>query len=86
MFDIATFGSNVIDLFVNTDLHEKGRKMYYEIGSKLLIKDLKEDIGGGGTNTAVAFSRLGLKTAYIGKTGKDSNGDKILKLLKKEKI
>ena len=86
MFDIATFGSNVIDLFVNTNLHEKGKKMYYEIGSKLLIKDLKEDIGGGGTNTAVAFSRLGLKTAYIGKTGKDSNGDKILKLLKKEKI
>ena len=86
MFDIATFGSNVIDLFVNTNLHEKGKKMYYEIGSKLLIKDLKEDIGGGGTNTAVAFSRLGLKTAYIGKIGKDINGNKILKLLKKEKI
>ncbi len=86
MFDVVTFGSNVIDLFVNTNLHEKGKKMYYDVGSKLLIKDLKEDIGGGGTNTAVAFSRLGLKTAYIGKVGNDTNGEKILRLLKKEKI
>ncbi|MEK6934840.1 MAG: carbohydrate kinase family protein [Nanoarchaeota archaeon] len=85
MFDIVTVGSNVIDLFLETNVHETKNKMCYEVGAKLLITNLKQDWGGGGTNTAVAFSRLGLKTAYIGKTGNDSNGNKILELLKKEK-
>jgi ribokinase len=60
--------------------------MEYPIGSKLLIKELRFDIGGGGTNTAVAFARLGLKTGYIGKVGKDDNGREILKLMKKERV
>ena len=51
-----------------------------------MIKDLKIDIGGGGTNTSVAFSRLGLKTGCICKLGEDEQGNDILKLLKKEKI
>jgi len=86
MFDIITFGSAVIDIFVDTDVKEKGKLIAYDIGSKVLIKDLKFNIGGGGTNTAVAFSRLGLKTGYIGKIDNDFGGMKILDLLKKEKI
>lgn len=85
-FDVVTFGSAVVDAFVNTNLVNKGNFISYPIGSKILIRDLKFDIGGGGTNTAVAFSRLGLKTGYIGKVGEDENGKKILSLLKKEKI
>ncbi len=42
--------------------------------------------GGGGTNTSVAFSRLGLKTAYLGKIGEDDNGARIFTSLKKEKV
>jgi len=60
--------------------------MNYPVGGKMLIKDLKFDVGGGGTNTAVAFSRLGLKTGCICEFGKDENGRKILDLLKKEKV
>lgn len=60
--------------------------MNYPVGGKILIKDLKFDIGGGGTNTAVAFSRLGFKTSCISEIGKDDNGRKILELLKKEKV
>ncbi len=85
-FDIVTFGSAVIDVFINTEIKEKNKKISYPVGEKILIGDLKFDWGGGGTNTAVAFSRLGLKTGFIGKLGKDGNGEKILKLLKKEKI
>jgi ribokinase len=44
------------------------------------------NFGGNGTNAAVALSRLGLKTAYIGEVGKDENGRIILSHLKKEKI
>jgi ribokinase len=86
MFDIITFGSAVVDIFVNTDVKDKGKFLAYPIGSKILIKDLKFNIGGGGTNTAVAFSRMHFRTGYIGKLDADFGGRKILDLLKDEKI
>ena len=86
MFDVVTFGSAVIDTFVNTNVAEKNNFMNYPVGSKLLIKELRYDIGGGGTNTATAFSRLGLKTGCISGIGKDTNAKEIISLLKKEKI
>ena len=85
-FDIVTFGSAVVDVFVNTDVAEKHGFMHYPVGEKILIKDLKFDWGGGGTNTAVAFSRLGFKTGCISELGLDENGRKIFDSLKKEKV
>ena len=85
-FDIITFGSAVVDVFVDTDVAEKNKKISYPVGSKILINELREDIGGGGTNTAVAFSRFGLKTGFIGKIGKDNSGKSIINMLEKEKI
>lgn len=85
-FEVISFGSAVIDTFVNTEIGEKNHFFRYPAGSKILIKDLKFDVGGGGTNTAVAFSRLGLKTGCICDVGDDENGRYILDLLKKEKI
>lgn len=86
MFDVITFGSGVIDIFVFTEAKEINSFVCYKEGSKILVDKLKFDIGGGGTNTAVAFSRLGLKTGYIGKVGNDENGKHILDMLKKEKV
>ena len=85
-FDIITFGSAVIDTFVSTDVEEKSNCFNYKFGSKFLVRDLKTDIGGGATNTAVAFSRFGFKTGCICKIGNDNNGKDILTLLKKEKV
>ncbi|MDD5192364.1 MAG: carbohydrate kinase family protein [Candidatus Nanoarchaeia archaeon] len=85
-FDIVTFGSAVIDVFVNTDVFEKHGFMHYPIGEKILIKELRFDWGGAGTNTAVAFSRLGFKTGCISELGLDENGKKIFDSLKKEKV
>jgi len=85
-FDVVTFGSAVKDVFVATDLAERGKFIAYPTGSKILINELRYDVGGGGTNTAVAFSRLGFKTGFIGKMGADANGYEILRLLKKEKV
>ncbi|MEK6945967.1 MAG: carbohydrate kinase family protein [Nanoarchaeota archaeon] len=86
MFDIITFGSAVVDAFAYTDAAEKKGFMYYPVGAKILLKDLKFSVGGGGTNTAVAFARLGLKTGYIGKVGNDDAGRSVLNLLREEKI
>lgn len=85
-FDVITFGSAVVDVFVKTNLPEKAGKISYPSGSKIKITETRTDIGGGGTNTAVAFSRLGMKTGCISKIGDDANGKKILNCLKKEKI
>jgi len=86
MFDVVSFGSAVIDIFVDTGLSEKKNFINYPVGAKILIKDLKFDIGGGGTNTAVAFSRFGLRTGCVCKIGNGEQESDILKLLKKEKI
>lgn len=55
-------------------------------GSKVLIKDTHHHTGGGGTNSAITFSNLGLKTGFIGYVGKDHNGKHIKKELKENKI
>jgi len=85
-YDVITFGSGVVDVFVDTDVSEKRGFMSYEVGSKILLKGVRFDVGGGGTNTAVAFSRLGLKVGWIGGVGGDNNGFEILDLIKKEKV
>ena len=90
MYDIITIGSASIDVFIKSKQEifkvKKHLDFGYPIGDKILINKLNFSTGGGGTNTAVAFSRLGLKTGFIGVLGNDSNSQIILKELKKEKI
>jgi len=85
-FDIVTFGSGVIDVFASTSVPERKGKLDLEIGSKYLIDNLRTDVGGGGTNVAVAFSRFGFRTGCVCGVGKDANGREVLGCLKKEKI
>ena len=85
-FEVVCFGSAVVDAFLKTDFKEDSKNIIIPFGCKMLMKDLYFEIGGGGTNTSVAFSRLGLRTGYIGKIGNDEYGEKVLDLLKKEKI
>ena len=94
-YDVISVGSATIDVFVNTHSDEIVRVRHhkteeiltcYPLGSKILIKKLQFTTGGGGTNTAVSFSRLGLKTAYVGGLGNDPNGKKIISELKEENI
>lgn len=89
MYDVVTVGSATLDVFVYTDLSKevKNKKLVaYPAGSKILVKRLEFMTGGGGTNTAVSFSRLGLKTAYLGKLGSDDTARRILEQLNKEKV
>lgn len=87
MYDVITVGSATVDAFAETDKScVKGKKYSFKMGSKLLIKDLHFNVGGGGVNTSVCFSRLGLKTAYIGKLGRGENSRRIINLIKDEKI
>ncbi|MBT3406194.1 carbohydrate kinase family protein [Candidatus Woesearchaeota archaeon] len=94
MFDVIAIGSATVDVFMKSHSelikiktqHSEEKLIAYPSGSKVLIKDLQFMTGGGGTNTAVCFSKLGLKTAYLGNIGKDENGTRVINQLKKEKI
>ncbi|MCF7861720.1 carbohydrate kinase family protein [Candidatus Woesearchaeota archaeon] len=95
MYDVITVGSSTVDVFAHTSFSElikiqtpDGNRdlIAYPSGSKIIINKLEKSIGGGGTNTATTFARLGLKTGYIGKIGDDPQGEMITKFLKKEKI
>ncbi len=94
MYDVITFGSATIDVFAKTDtemisiIHNGKEEDFvaYESGSKILINDIGFKLGGGGTNTAVSFSRLGLKTAFCGSLGEDENSHSIISSLKKEGV
>ena len=94
-YDVITVGSATVDVFVETNdedvidiksRHSESVYTCFELGSKILINRLEFTTGGGGTNTAVSFARLGFRTAYLGNIGKDLNGDKILRMLKKNRI
>lgn len=95
MYDVITVGSATVDAFARTRFSElikiidpKGETdlLAFPSGSKILIDELEFTTGGGGTNTAVALSRLGHRVAFVGKLGHGTNSDFIHKNLVKEKI
>lgn len=92
MFDVICIGSSTVDAFARTELYRMvrcGNKqtcIAYPVGAKILVEEMHFTIGGGGTNSAVAFSRLGLRTAYIGKMGTRENSKRIVNELEKEKV
>ncbi|MGM5480156.1 MAG: carbohydrate kinase family protein [Nanobdellota archaeon] len=93
-FDVITIGSATVDVFADTTselvkfVTSSGEKDFisYPLGSKILISHLDVLVGGGGTNTAVSFSRLGLKTGFMGKIGRDENGSKVKKELQSQRV
>ncbi|MBI2575645.1 carbohydrate kinase family protein [Candidatus Woesearchaeota archaeon] len=93
--DVICVGSSSVDVFVQTPFAAHLRRwksgkvkdfQAYPVGSKILIDSLLFSTGGGGTNTAVALSRLGLKTAFLGKMGAGANAFAVSHELKREKV
>ena len=85
-YDIITLGSGVVDVFLETELEEKPGYLCLPTGYKIVVHDLWFSTGGGGTNTAVAFSRLGHMTGFVGCLGRDEHADVILNELSREKV
>ncbi len=91
MHDIITVGSATEDVFIGTRnpeilKHNSLHEVCYPIGTKILVDRIHFCTGGGGTNTAVSFSRLGLRTAYLGKIGDDKSAREVLSELKNENV
>lgn len=81
MHDVITVGSATRDVFVWTDAKLKKGMFCYPVGTKILVNDIAFHSGGGGMNTAVSLARKGLKTAFLGVLGRDTNGIYIRTLL-----
>lgn len=74
MYDVISIGSSLLDIFVRSDDLEADRdgdRQILTYGEKLELTDFHIVTGGGGSNTAVSFARLGLSTAVISETGRD---------------
>lgn len=95
MYDVVTIGAATRDVFLRSPAFRAipdrrsptGQVLSIPLGSKLPVEEIAFETGGGATNTAVAFARLGLKTAFIGKLGAtDARSGEILRLLAEEGV
>ncbi len=94
-YDILTIGGVMRDIiFLTTEglVVEnpkdvlRQRLIGFELGAKIYVKKVYFEPGGGASNTAVGFSKLGLKAAIMGRVGQDREGDQLIKALKMNKI
>ncbi len=75
MFDIISVGSATLDIFLKSPEFPLERN---HIGAKIEVADFLMASGGGGSNAAAGFSRLGLSTACIARFGDDPLGEFVL--------
>ncbi|MFA6130974.1 MAG: carbohydrate kinase family protein [Patescibacteria group bacterium] len=94
MYDILTLGSAARDAFlvskaftrIDPDPQTPGAFECIPLGEKVDLDQCVISTGGGATNAAVTFARLGMKTGAIVRVGKDDFGDEIIRDLKNEHI
>ncbi len=94
-FDVLTVGGATRDitfytkegkLIANPKDPLRQKLLGFEYGAKIGIQKAFFTFGGGAANTAVAFSRLGLKVATILRVGNDEDGRAVIDNLKRNKV
>ncbi|MCL2110530.1 carbohydrate kinase family protein [Microgenomates group bacterium] len=88
---ILTVGAALIDIYLNSNdfltiQHEGQDYLAQPIGSKMSLSERIVVSGGGATNCAVNFARLGNETSIVAEIGGDIFADQIITELKKDKI
>jgi len=91
MHDVITIGSALVDIFISSkDFHLKIEAsalwLCEKYDEKIEVDSFKVTTGGGGSNTAVGFSRLGFKTGVVAELGIDSWSELILNDFKEENV
>ena len=79
IFDVISIGAVLVDMIALVDEFPKK-------DGESFVNDFKLMPGGAAANVAVTCSRLGLKTAFSGKVGKDNFGEILLNDLTQEKV
>lgn len=83
--DIVFFTSDGVLVDNNKDLLRQ-KLLAFEYGAKINIKEFGRYFGGGASNTAVNFSKMGFKVAVLAVVGKDDRTARVLDNLKKNKV
>lgn len=86
---VVTIGSAVMDVYVSSpafQIDAAKRLMVDAAAGKLEVESLSVQTGGGATNTAVGFSRMGFTARCISETGKDDLATLVLQTLEKEGV
>ena len=78
-FDVVGFGTNAVDFLIQVP-------EYPSFDSKIELTDYIQAAGGEVATTCVGLQRLGLKTSYVGRFGRDPSGDFGLSELKAEGV
>ncbi len=87
MFDVISIGAATVDIFIKSkDLIVTPEIVGLKPSSKNEISQSLISSGGGATNSAVSFSRLGLKSACISLLGQSYLNQFIYDDLKKNKV
>lgn len=82
MFDVITIGAGTRDVFLVSDQFQFISSPQFQtgvgecvaLGAKIELDQIVHTTGGGATNAAVTFARLGFKTAAMCRVGDDSAG------------
>jgi ribokinase len=93
-YHVITIGSATRDVYLKSPAFDliKSEKFVTGVGECLALGSKNEaseiflDTGGGGTNTAVTFGNLKLKTAVLTRVGNDESGNEVIRVLKKAKV
>jgi sulfofructose kinase len=78
-FDAVGFGTNAVDYLIVVP-------EYPDFNSKIELIDYTQLAGGEIASTMAGLARLGIKTAYVGRFGKDQAGDFGIQTLRDENV
>lgn len=75
-FDIITIGSAVVDIFIASKdflIKDIDKEQFFcqKIGDKIELDRFEIHSGGGGSNTAAGFAKMGFSTATVCEMGQD---------------
>ena len=87
MYDVISIGAATVDVFVKSEVFNVQKKLLtLPASSKNEVDQSLFCSGGGATNSAVSFSRLGLKSACVSLIGQSHLNNFIFDDLKKDKV
>ncbi|MBP7842694.1 carbohydrate kinase family protein [Candidatus Woesebacteria bacterium] len=91
MYDVISIGSSIVDSFITSKSFQvqktdTGVLLCQTYGEKIDVDEYIIQTGGGGSNTAVGFARMGFRTAVVTELGKDVLANFIIEELHKERV
>ncbi len=91
MQKVITIGSSLVDIFVKSDdfqlqKTDKGVMLCQQYGDKVELDSFDVFSGGGASNTAVGFKRMGFDASVISETGRDMWAQFVINDFTKERV